>query len=268
MKNKIILIVGILIFITSIYPIYLMMYELISETYVSNKFTVKPIEFNEDTELETIDIHSFYLVEGTPPFEKINEVGASHFFLTKENENIDILTYNDLVEGFNNKEYEYYYRTYHLYNQEVRLVENIHDSKDIKLYVNEKKIKLDSNIQVNDNNFLYNRYENIGFVYAKKNNENEGEFIIVEQKGNQNWNIYTLKESGLFDSNLNVEKENLNENKFLVKVIYTSSVAEIGYKSSIMFSYPMFYFPILYPFITILLSIILIIYAFYSMRSK
>lgn len=260
MIKKIILAIAILLFLLSFYPIYLIVYELMSDKVVANKYLVQPLEFNKDYYMETNDINSFYIVEDTPPYERVKNVNARHFFTDNQNNEKEVLTSSELHSEFNNIDNEKYYLTYYFKEHEIVIAENLKDNHDVKLFINGEELPLDKSVEVLMKEQLLNRYENLGFTYVEDKENERSAFVIVEAISDNQWNVYTLKETGKLLSDTNLTKENLNADQFMVKVINVSSVSEIGYKSSILFNYPMFYFPIFYPFLTFIISLLLIIY--------
>src|SRR5699024_160061 len=110
------------------------------------------------------------------------------------------------------------------------------DNHDVKLFINGEELPLDKSVEVLMKEQLYNRYENLGFTYVEDKENERSAFIIVEAISDNQWNVYTLKETGKLLSDTNLTKENLNTDQFMVKVINVSSVSEIGYKSSILFN--------------------------------
>lgn len=214
-----------------------------------------------------MDINTFYLVEGASPYEKIKEVSVAHSFITVENEHEQISVYEELEEAFSDEKNVFYKRTYTFSNQKIDLLENLDNSEDVKLLVNEVEIDLADQVKVNRSALLNQRYENLGFVFVEENKEKSERLLIVEFN-TVTWNVSSIDEAGNIETRQEITEKVLDKDKYLVKVLKESTLGPAYYKSSILMGYPSFYFPVLYPFITVILAIILILYGSFSLKKK
>ncbi|KON84822.1 hypothetical protein AF331_12475 [Rossellomorea marisflavi] len=257
------LIIGVILFLSSSFTIWLMAREFITERKINNEFSIKSLEFVEGSGEEAYSINKLYEVVDSPPYREIPNLSASHIFITKGGKKNTVNNYTEYIKELTNQDNNSYERTYRFYSNEVLLKEYFGDSNKVRLSINNKVYNtFQKDINLSDSVTL--RYGNIGVSLKTNNKDSTEELVIVQKISTNSWELISIDKEGevLITRIDSINK--LRKNPELVKVInYSGASSEaIGYHTQLTQGYPSVGFPILFPLITFIISITLIVIFF------
>lgn len=274
-EYKILISVLVLFFISAI-PASLILYEFLYDSFVSSKYEISPMIFDEDTPSDNNDIETLYNYndatscknEACSPYIEIKDITVKHLFTNHNGNTIQTKPYGDFVSQLSDSSHTYYERIYHFGQAEISIKEDLEKPKDANLWFNQKSLNTIP-VAVNRNNLLNGRYQNIGLVKNTDKRLKKDELLLIENTDVHSWNIYTISEKGdITKSAFSLQK--LRKEPHLVKAVNRSGALgdPIGYRTGLTDVYPSLLYPVIFPFGSLIASILIVIYTIPLIRRE
>ncbi|WP_347319345.1 hypothetical protein [Rossellomorea sp. RS05] len=252
MKRIIIGLIGGLVFLASSVTIGLIVREYITDERSKDRYKIEPLTFDERE--GNTSIERLYEVVDSPPYREIPGVTVTHVFSTGEGDDIRTATYSDYVSAMNDGGATGYERTYAVEGNTLSLKEEF-DSDQVILTVNgefvssfPKRIHLEDSVDM--------RYGNLGLVRKTDPDSGTGETIMVEQRGPESWEVFTVDPEGAVVRESIPSIKELRRDPETVRVINHSGAhrESIGYHTQLSEGLPAFSFPVFFPYVTFVVS--------------
>ena len=267
MKYVIILIVGVILIIVSVKPLFLMGQEMVYQIRANQGVKVDRIYVNF-MELDRVEI----LGKGTPiPVENIRIKN----YLYNGNEYHQLQSfqeYNSSIQKSSNTAIRYA-RDYFWQGNTIRIEdkfspgifnEDSREKSSINITINDKDWSVIHPIDIRPNYLDENRYHGYFGLLAIEEKGSESLILVQRLLGNHAtdlvWRILTIKSNGQVDENQfsYEQRSDVPQRVDYINLTNTSPFS-LGYKSNILKGWPSLFFPLLYPYVTASIGFILIL---------
>lgn len=260
-------IIGSLLLIASAFTVGLIAKEFIISSKVDARYSFDTFSFMEDEGENQIE--KLYEVVDSPPYRELPNLAAVHTFIRKNGETVRAKTVNDYLTEISNEKNQVYKITYHFYDQEIVITEDLDVDAKTSISINDKIVsEFPAQFALKDSVTL--RYGNLGLVHRTDLKTGLDEVIVVQQKTAESWDVVSISQSGeVVKKSYNSIRE-LRVDPVMVNAVNLSGAhgQPIGYNNQLTLGYPSFIFPLFFPFITILLSFMMVLYTYKNWRKN
>lgn len=266
-KYVIVIVIGVILMIMSAKPLFLMGQEMVYQSRVKQNIKVDRIYVNF-LELDKVEI----LGRGAPiPVENISiknylyDGNVSQLIKSSQE-------YNSIVQKSNISSIRYA-RDYFWEGNTIRIEDTFHpgnfneDSREkssIGITINDKDWSVIHPVEVRPNYLDENRYHGYFGLLIVEEKGNENLILVQRLLGNQEadlvWRTLTIKNNGqVLENQFSYEHRSDVPQRVDYINLSNTSPFSLGYKSNILQGWPSLFFPLLYPFVTASLGLLLIV---------
>lgn len=270
MKKRyvVLLLLGLCLLVWSATPLWLMAQELIYERQAKNGIKFDRIYVNF-LELNKVEI----LGKGTPiPVTNITIKND----LMNGKETIEMKSYQDYHDmvGTSDADSMNYIRTYFWGENTIKVEDQFrpslmnseqYEESSLKITINDKDWSVSSPVEVRPNELDENRYHGYFGLLSVEDNGVEQLVLVQRVSGTQfklpddlAWRMLTLESNGqVHEVQFSYEERAVQPKTVDFINLTNASPISLGYKSNILQGWPSLFFPLLYPFVSGLLGLIL-----------